>query len=234
MTGLAQILTLTLASPLSATAPAAPASADHSMPQNEKSVALATFGLVGSPELKAFLEGVQGRLGAEASKQAGKKVNGIKKATMTGTRLISELPDVDKDEKSYRTYMSKESQKFAKQSESVEAAIEAASGSDTDFAGSQLHKEAQALAELCKFHVCFFAALTLYRNPTFGRKTKPALEMLDILTQVLQTVSDREATALTAPAGAETTPDMLNTIRVEVCKAKHIQHGKGTRNIRIM
>ena len=104
-------------------------------------------------------------------------MNGIKKAATTGTRLISELPDVDKDEQNYRTYMSKESQKFAKQSESIEAAIEAASGSDTDFAGSQLHKQAQALAELCKFHVCFFAALTLYRNPAFGRKTKPSQKL---------------------------------------------------------
>ena len=212
----------TVEAPSSATAPASADSdrttAQPQPPQNDKAIALAAFGLVGSQGLLAFLEGVRGRAAAQVGKKAGQTVNMIKKAKTAACRLISELPNIDKDEQAYRAFMGKESTKLAKQSESMETGIEEALASDTEFAGSQLHKEAQSLAALCKFHVCFFAALTLYRNPAFGRKTKQAINMLGTLKSILVTVSDQESTPLAAPEGVET-PNILKTIHVEVCKA---------------
>ena len=81
-----------------------------------KSVALSAFGLDASPELLTFLEGVQGRLGAQASNKVGKLLNDVKKAITTGTRLLSDLPDVDADEEAYRRCMGGKSQQYGEAS----------------------------------------------------------------------------------------------------------------------
>ena len=118
---------------------------------------------------------------------------------------------------------------MAKQADVIQEAIGAAFASDPDFVGSVLGRQATALHKKCEFHVCLFALVTLFRNPQFGGRTKPALELRGTLESILEreilampSVSDQakqeqEPDGQGGSTDGVDAPEMLKTIKAEVC-----------------
>ena len=98
----------------------------------------------------------------------------VKKAVTDATTFSSAVPDVATDEAAYRLIMKTLSGKLADQQQTLEngvalgvAAFALAPKPFKEEEGD-LVKKAEQLQSECMFHVCFYAALSVFRDPKFG------------------------------------------------------------------
>jgi hypothetical protein len=98
----------------------------------------------------------------------------VKKTVSDATTLLSNVPDVAVQESAYRTKMKSMSSKLAVAQDSIEKSlafgVAAFELEETPFRVQEKDTVTQAdgLLVQCLFHVCLFAALSLFRDPKFG------------------------------------------------------------------
>ena len=91
----------------------------------------------------------------------------IKKTVSDATALLSNVPDVAVQESAYRAKMKSMSSKLAVAQDSIEKSL-AFGVSAFELEEKDTVTEADGLMGQCLFHVCLFAALSLFRDPKFG------------------------------------------------------------------
>ena len=132
---------------------------------------------LGSKEILKFISNVAESVDAFLHKLRHNSTVRVKKAVADATAPLSSMVDVDKEETAYRTMMKSTSSKLADRQDALEHEVDGAVAAfelepdPFNVVEVKLVQQAKELQDQCMFQVCFFAALTLFRDPKLGATT---------------------------------------------------------------